>query len=147
MKFKGFNGYEYPLNLESKASKSSSGHSTLRKLLKEFFPLENIMEEIALPGSKEPGKKTLYADFFLPRIKLVCEVHGVQHKVYTPFFHKNKFEFYESKRRDQRKRDWCELNDIKLLEFYDTEIGSWRNALEQYTGKTKPIHPGTGSTD
>ena len=92
--------------------------------------MENILEEIALPGSKDGFGKTLYADFFLPRIRLICEVHGVQHKIYVPFFHKTKQDFFASKKRDQRKRDWCTLNEIILVELYDTEsIDIWRERI------------------
>lgn len=105
------------------------------------------MEEISLPGSKEPGKKELYADFFLPRVRLVCECHGEQHQKQNAFFHKTKFDFFDSKRRDQRKRDWCEMNQVDILEFYDTEIDIWRNKLELYTGKIGSIHSGVGQTE
>lgn len=92
-----------------------------------MFPLYDILEEIALPGSKDRFGKTLYADFFLPKVKLICEMHGIQHTKYIPYFHKTPFDFIESKKRDQRKRDWCELNSITLVELYDTEsTDEWR---------------------
>ena len=132
MKVKGFNNREYNLNLENKKGKekSSSYHNEVRKILKEIFPLETIIEELRLPGTKENFSKDLYADFFIPRLKIVIEIHGEQHYTFIPFFHKDLQGFVNSKKRDRRKKDWAELNSLTFVELsYKEDKDEWKRKI------------------
>jgi len=53
--------------------------------------------------------------------KIVCEVHGKQHDEYTPFFHKTKANFKDHQDRDQRKKQWCEMNEFSFYEVRSIE--------------------------
>ena len=81
--------------------------------LKKEYPLENIYQEVYIPGEK------FYLDFFIPSRYLVVEVQGKQHELHTRFFHKTKIDFNNQKNRDLRKMEWCILNGFKLVEIYD----------------------------
>lgn len=128
MKVTGLDGRQYSLNtaLYSKTStKCSEHHRKARLLLKDIFGLSSILEEVNLPGTSN-----LRADFFIPDCKIIVEVHGQQHYGYVQHFHKNKTGFHASKKRDNRKLEWCELNNITLIELNSLESeDEWRTKL------------------
>ena len=137
MKVQGLNGREYNLNLQrykvykNDTKKKSTYHIGARKILRELFSGYNILEEVKLPGSTATHRRSvLYLDFFLPNLMLAVEVHGRQHYEYVPFFHKSKAGFVKSLARDEDKKDWCELNDIRLivLSYLDSKE-DWRKSL------------------
>jgi len=138
MKVKGLNGRTYNLDLKSHLvrpddeRKKSAPHLKARDLLQEFFNGYFIYEEVKLPGSRDPSKKSvLFLDFFIPNVMIAVEVHGVQHYCYNPFFHKTISGFYSSVCRDKIKKEWCELNDIKLIILDSRDhISVWREQLE-----------------
>lgn len=100
-------------------------HLKARKLLKQLFPLDRVMEEVHLPGSQN-----LRLDFFLPIRMMAIEVHGQQHYEYSPFFHGTKMNFIDSKRRDANKKQWCQNNDINLIELpYNESEDKWTNRI------------------
>ena len=122
----GLDGRNYHWKVKSKVrSNASKPHIRCRELLKQLFPLDQIIEEIYLPGA---GK--LYLDFYLPLRKLAIEVDGRQHVKYIPHFHGTKLNFFKSLRRDDKKRHWCELNNIILIKLeQDEKDDDWRRKL------------------
>ncbi len=128
MKVKDLSGRIHSLNLKGYQAVSnvhkSSLHLLARKIIKEEYPLDTILEEVAVPGEH------LFLDFFLPLRKKVIEVHGNQHYNYVAHFHGTPQAFVESKKRDQRKLSWCELNGIDCitLPFNETE-DEWRTRI------------------
>lgn len=136
MKVIGLNGKEYNLDLKKYSNprdRCSYYHKIARSLLHEMFSGYNIYEEVKLPGSRDPSKKSvLYLDFLIPNRKIGVEVHGEQHFKYTPFFHKTKIEFLHAQARDRAKINWCEVNSISLVELrWDENIEYWRNKIER----------------
>ena len=138
MKVVGLNGREYNLNLNKYILKKddktvkSKYHMAARKLLHKMFAGYTILEEVKLPGSRDPAKKsTLFLDFFIPNLQLGVEVHGRQHYEFCKFFHKTKAGFLTSVKRDFIKEDWCELNSIELIVLkYSDSIEDWRNQID-----------------
>ena len=64
----------------------------------------------------------LTIDFYNATKKIAVEVQGGQHRRYVPFFHNNyKNNYIDQLRRDKDKREFCEINDIALIEVYDTD--------------------------
>ena len=108
MKVTGLNSREYTLDLKrytKQRENCSFYHKIARVLLKEMFRGYNIYEEVKLPGSVKPAKKSvLYLDFFIPNAIMAVEVHGEQHFKYVPYFHKSKAGFAQAKKRDLDKR-------------------------------------------
>ena len=106
----------------------SSLHKKARKLLKDIYPYDRILEEVTLPGTKTGSRKTLlYADLYVPNRDLIVEVHGEQHFKFNSFFHKDKMAFFKAKGRDNDKKAWCDLNHIRLnvLNYNESE-DEWR---------------------
>ena len=134
MRFTGFDGREYPINVSDylvygNDTRARSGlHLEARKLLKQLFPADTILEEVTLPGSKKSGS-CLYADFLLPLQKVMVEVQGEQHYVFTPYFHRSKEAFTEAKKRDRDKKEWCEINGLILVELPFNKKDEWRNRI------------------
>lgn len=134
MRIIGIDGHEYKFNFSHNSRTSSNPskyHSLARELLKSLFPLDNIYEEVSLPGTKVGVTgKTLYADFFIPQQKLVVEVQGEQHYSFIPFFHENKLEFYKSKARDEAKKEFCKINEFSIVELpYMENEDEWRTRI------------------
>ena len=138
MKVIGLNNREYNLNLKKyivradDKTKKSKYHLQARELIKQIFSSYTILEEVKLPGSRDPSKKsTLFLDFLVPGVKMAIEVHGQQHYEYSPFFHKTKAGFYQSLKRDEIKAEWCELNNFNLVVLkYSDNIDRWRQQIE-----------------
>jgi len=138
LKVIGLNNKEYNLNLkeyivrENNTKKKSKYHLLARNLIKETFSSYSILEEVKLPGSRNPSKKSvLFLDFFIPGVMMGIEVHGQQHYEYSQFFHKTKAGFLQSLNRDQIKADWCNLNGINLIILkYSDNIDKWRKQIE-----------------
>ena len=138
MKVVGLNGREYNINLKKYLVKKndktvkSKYHIAARELLAEMFSGYTVLEEVKLPGSRCPSKKSaLFLDFFIPTLMLGIEVHGRQHYEFCKFFHKTMAGFLQSNKRDFIKEDWCELNDIELIVLkYSDSIEDWRNQID-----------------
>lgn len=131
MKIKGLDGRMYNLQLKDiKRDSCSSGHLFARELLKELFPSCIIYEEVTLPGSK--GKietHPLYADFLIPSIRIMVEVHGEQHYTQSSFFHKDKLDFFRAKKRDENKKEWCKINNFSYIELKHDEREYWKQRI------------------
>ena len=136
MKVMGLNGREYNLDLKKyskQRQKCSYYHHLARELLHDMLPGYNIYEEVKLPGSVNPAKKSvLYLDFYIPNAIMGIEVNGQQHYKYVPYFHKSKAGFLQAKARDRAKAEWCELNEITLVQLrWDDSLEYWRKQIER----------------
>lgn len=96
--------------LKTSRRKMSRGQTALTELLRKLIPGEEIINEYHI-GDK------LKLDIFCPKYKLAIEFHGRQHFFYTGRFHQSKYDFEESKKRDEKKVNWCKDNGIILVVF------------------------------
>ena len=65
----------------------------------------------------------LSLDFYNHNRKIAIEVQGAQHLKFVKHFHKTRANFVRQIRRDNKKLEFCEMNDIKLIEIYpDDEL-------------------------
>jgi hypothetical protein len=104
-------------------------HLVARGLLYELFPTIPILEEVSIPV--KPGT-TQYLDFYLNKKKLAVEVNGEQHYKFNSLFHSSAQAFLNQKKRDNEKREWCEINGITLIELpYNEDPEAWLKRLEQ----------------
>lgn len=100
--------------------KVSKPHERTRELLQELYPSCKICEEVPVRISRT---KKLHLDFFIPTLKMAVEIHGEQHYKFNVHFHRDLKAFLEARANDIKKKEWCELNDIKHVALYhrDTE--------------------------
>jgi hypothetical protein len=138
VKIIGLDGKERSWNLSKyKNSKNSSRprsqyHIKARKLLRDIFPRDKILEEVSLPGSNtDTRKSTLFVDFFIPNRSLIVEVHGQQHYEYVAFYHKKKINFYKAQARDRDKLEWSCVNDIRVVVLkYSDDLEKWERQIK-----------------
>lgn len=130
MKVKGLDGRLYQWKIANHVPLSnderprSQYHVAARSLLKRLYPTDQILEEVPLPGVV--AGKTLYADFYVPLRRLLIEVQGEGHYSFIPQFHGDTVGYMAARRRDQAKREWCDLNELLLVELpYDETTSSW----------------------
>jgi very-short-patch-repair endonuclease len=109
---------------------TSKGQRSVGQILNAHFSCLDVYEDFPVDG--------LYIDWFIPQIMLAVEVDGEQHDEFNKFFHKNGKGFAESIRRDERKAQFCELNNITLVrldykEAFDEDLVMTRiqNELER----------------
>ena len=77
------------------------------------------------PKFLNTGKSRQSLDFFLPEYNAAIECQGAQHFIGNTFYSQNINEVIE---RDNRKRELCEKNGIKV--YYYTNLGKFHNEKE-----------------
>jgi hypothetical protein len=93
-------------------AKSLSGfQGTVGGLLADLYPLDIILEEVSIPGER------FVLDYLVPSAHVVVECQGTQHDEFVPYFHGTRQNFHAQQDRDSRKRRWCELNNLHLIEI------------------------------
>lgn len=122
MKFKTFSGREIRMDIlperypvRSREQSKSVGQYMLGRLIRSIYGFNALLlEEFPIPDER------LWIDFFMPHYNLAFEYQGQQHDKFVKLFHGDKKGFERSKARDARKREWCEINDIVLVEVRGT---------------------------
>lgn len=130
MRVTGLDGKEYVWNLSgfrvnaNDTRPRSSYHLAARAMLTELFPVSPILEEVLLPGSG-----SLRLDFYLPQQRVAIEVNGEQH--YLPSSHfGGQGGFKASVKRDSKKAQWCENNNVKLVSLkYSDNTDAWKRQI------------------
>jgi hypothetical protein len=85
----------------------------VKDLLMPHWQRHVVFEEFPITGTR------MTLDFYNANKKIAIEVQGRQHNNYVPHFHaNNKANFLSQKRRDVQKKDFCRLNDIRLIEIF-----------------------------
>jgi len=134
MRVVGLNGESFnwnPAKLSYSHQNTSTYHKRVKTLLTKLFPFDKIYEEVTLLGSKYMNKD-LSADFYIPSIKLIVEIHGEQHYKFTSYFHDNILEFHRGKARDKNKKQWCYVNNIKYLALkYNEDEQKWEEKIRE----------------
>lgn len=102
-------------------------HVSARQILKQTYPLYSILEEISVNLKRG---STVFLDFFIPQLKMCVEVNGEQHFKCVTHFHGSLAGFRNQQKNDRLKREWLELNGIKLVEFnYNETEEEWQTKL------------------
>lgn len=108
-------------------TQESLGAKKVRTILEK----ENIkfIQEYKLPDSRQR------IDFFLPDYNFGIEYNGKQHYEYIEFFHKNKEGFENYKKRDLKKQEICNNNNIHLLKISYKEDNNIEKILKKELSK------------
>jgi hypothetical protein len=110
------NGRPAKINLARYRRKGLQGESRsgfqfrVGQILAAQYPHDLICGEVVIPG------EGLILDYLVPSLCLAIECQGRQHEEFVPFFHATRKVFHDQQHRDMRKRQWCELNSLRLLE-------------------------------
>lgn len=132
MKVTDFNGrktswppHSHEVSFDDRRPRSSL-HMRCRKLLREMYPTQSVLEEIPIPGLG------LFCDFYLPQRKVVVECNGEQHYKFSKHFHGSRMKFAQSVTRDRNKSEWCKLNNIRMAVLpFSEKDDEWRERVEE----------------
>ena len=135
MKTRGLDGQIHNWKLHGyvvRASESrprSKLHLKARTILNDIFPTVQILEEVAAPITRT---EKLFFDFYINTVKLVVEVHGQQHYKFNTLFHSSAQDFANQRKRDRRKAEWCEYNNITYVELpYNEDEDQWVSRINR----------------
>jgi hypothetical protein len=85
------------------------------------------LQELSIPLRRN---ETLYLDFYIPLLKKAIEVHGEQHYKFVAYYHNNAMGFIKHKKRDNEKREWCEINNIEYIELpFNESLEEWKQRI------------------
>lgn len=90
-----------------------------RRVVEEIF--NDYFPTVRLDAFKNPKTgKNLELDMFNKNHKLALEYQGMQHRAYTPFYHKSEKDFFAQMERDEFKKQRCRELGIDLICVPDT---------------------------
>ena len=75
------------------------------------------------------GGGNLSYDFYLPNYNFLIECQGIQHKKFTPAFHKTEEDFKKQLEHDRRKKEYAKEHNINLLEIWYYDIDNIEEIL------------------
>ena len=90
----------------------SKFQTKVKKFLRRYWKNDIVFEEFRVVGTR------LTLDFYNANKKIDVEDQGEQNTKIVKFFHKNRFKYADQLKRDEKKLDFCNINDIKLAEVY-----------------------------
>jgi hypothetical protein len=121
MKFIGLNNRELTLKNPkkylidwNKISRSKFQLET-KNFLKPYWQHDIVFEEFRMVGTR------LSFDFYNANKKIIIEVQGVQHTKFVKFFHGNRLKYLQQLKRDDKKYEFCQKNNLRLVEIYPTD--------------------------
>jgi len=88
----------------------------VKKFLEPFWVNHVVFEEFPIVGTK------MSLDLYNANKKIAIEVQGGQHTKYVPYFHGGyKNNYIAQLNRDHQKMQFCQLNDILLVEIFSKD--------------------------
>lgn len=121
MKFKTLDGKERNLKnakksiIDWEAKSRSKFQKEVKDFLKKYWIGDVVFEELRIVGTR------LSLDFFNANKRIAIEVQGQQHFKYVKFFHGNRINYLNQIKRDVKKDEFCQLNNIRLMEIYPAD--------------------------
>jgi hypothetical protein len=121
MKFKTLDGKERTVKniktclIKWDGKSRSKFQLSVKSFLKKYWKGDVVFEELKIVGTR------LSLDFYNANKKIAIEVQGEQHFKFVPFFHGNRNTYLKQIKRDVKKIDFCNINDIKLVEIYPND--------------------------
>ena len=128
---KDLDGYSHNWSLLGKIKNLRANVSNLHKkanqLLIDMYPTIVFLQELSIPLRRN---ETLYLDFYIPLLKKAVEVHGEQHYKFVAFYHNNAMGFIKHKKRDNEKKEWCQINNIQYIELpFNESLEEWKQRI------------------
>ena len=123
MKLKMLNGMLRAKNVESRridwnGSSKSKLQLKVKAALKSRWGKHIVYEEFPVFGTR------LTIDFYNATKNIAIEVQGSHHTGYVKnYFHKGKQDYLHQNHKDMEKRRFCDINNIKLIEVFESERG------------------------
>ena len=88
-----------------------------KNLLRFYWSNYLVLEEFIIPGS------LLRIDFLNVSKRIAIEIDGPQHDTFNKHFYSDSLlAFKDAIKRDFRKMEWCEQNNIKLITLKEEDL-------------------------
>ena len=97
----------------------------MSKLSEELYTVfKQLFPEITVKREKHVDykKQRLFLDFWVPKLSMVIEVHGRQHREFVRHFHEDIAGFRASKKRDALKAEWAAQAGLTMVVIWDDEF-------------------------
>lgn len=95
--------------------RQSHGEAIIRNIMEEYYVKYQNQYRINISKTINSSGYS-YIDFYLPDFNIFIEYNGIQH--YVPVEHfGGELRFKKQTQRDQYIKDYCKINNIKLLEI------------------------------
>ena len=94
----------------------SKFQSSVKEFLYPYWKDDIVFEEFKIVGTR------MTFDLYNANKKIAIEVQGIQHTKYVKFFHGSRLRYLQQLKRDDKKLRFCEINDIKLVEIYPSDL-------------------------
>lgn len=104
----------------------SNFQTEVKQFLKPYLITHIVYSEFPLFSS------LLKFDIFDYTTKVAYEISGRQHTEFVPHFHKNKSAYLGQIKRDFKKIDFCEKNNIILVEIYPEDLPLSKEWFEKF---------------
>jgi len=101
--------------IEWNAGSRSKFQKRVKDFLVDYWKNDVVFEEFPVPGTR------LSIDFYNANKNIAIEVQGDQHIKFVPHFHRRQGNYLHQLRKDRQKEEFCELNNIKLVEIFQKE--------------------------
>jgi hypothetical protein len=122
MRFKDLNGRLRFLNIEKYRIKwdepsLSKFQYQVKQFLKPYWIGTVTYEECPMVGTR------LKLDIYNATKRIAIEVNGGQHTKFNSFFHAgSRLNYLKQIRRDSKKYEWAQLNNITLIDIYPDDL-------------------------
>ncbi|MFA6432915.1 MAG: hypothetical protein WCV82_03855 [Candidatus Paceibacterota bacterium] len=89
----------------------------VKEFLHHYWKNHVVCEEFPVIGTR------MRLDFYNVTRRIAIECDGEQHNQYNAHFHKGSFSLFQKQMdRDDKKKQWCDLNDITLVRVYEEDV-------------------------
>lgn len=94
--------------------------------LRPFWKKEIVYEEFPVIGTK------MTLDLVNMSRKIAVEIQGEQHQAYNKFYHNgNESNWISQLERDMKKKEWCKLNRLRVIEIFPHDMPLTQKKLEE----------------
>ena len=94
----------------------SKFQDTVKQFLRPYWKRNFVFEEMPLVGTRSKF------DFYNASQRIVLESSGLQHVQFVKHFQKTRSNFLGQVKRDLEKIEFCEANNILLVEIFEKDI-------------------------
>ncbi len=90
---------------------------SVKQFLHHYWQHHVVCEEFPVAGTR------MRIDFYNVTRRIAIECDGEQHNQYNKHFHRGSFSVFQKQLdRDDKKKTWCEKNDIELIRIYEDDV-------------------------
>lgn len=109
------------------AKSRSNYQRQVKEFLKAFWSRHMVYEEFPVVGTR------MTLDIVNLTKRVALEIQGEQHGEYNAFFHNgSEINYWNQLGRDADKKEWCELNNIRLVEIFPKDLPLTKEFLETH---------------